>query len=173
MHYFPQIVAKTTCVGNSLSTFNMSLTSLDTNLYALSTYAHNSVNYLSSRFIQLSATAHSEIASVSANTITFTRSNLTQAGNGIISYDFALNGPHAKVTLTTNGFMNNITNLADGQFGKLLVKNSQTSGYSITGWGNNWLFYPGNSTQSVSANGHNIVDFYYSSPYILGNVTKF
>lgn len=60
-YYIPNLVDKTTCIGNTLSTFNISFSSLDTNLYNLSTYTVNSVNFLSSTMISVSSTLNSRI----------------------------------------------------------------------------------------------------------------
>jgi hypothetical protein len=60
-YYIPNFVSKTSCIGNALSTFNISFSSLDTNLHNLSTYTINSINYLSSQIGYLS----SQIAEVS------------------------------------------------------------------------------------------------------------
>lgn len=68
-YYIPNPVSKTSCIGNSLSTFNTSFTSLDTNLYELSTYTVASINYLSATMISVSSTLESEIEFLSATMI--------------------------------------------------------------------------------------------------------
>jgi hypothetical protein len=60
-YYIPDLVSKTTCIGNTLSTFNTSFTNLDTRLYQLSTYSVNSVNFLSSTMISVSSVLDSRI----------------------------------------------------------------------------------------------------------------
>lgn len=60
-YYIPDLTPKTTCVGNTLSTFNISFSSLDTNLYNLSTYSVNSINYLSATMVSVSSTLTTRI----------------------------------------------------------------------------------------------------------------
>lgn len=64
--YFPNIIDGNSCIGNTLSTLNIALTSLDTNLHNLSTYAVNSINYLSASISSLSALVKTEINFLSA-----------------------------------------------------------------------------------------------------------
>ena len=68
-YYIPDLTPKTTCIGNTLSTFNISFSSLDTNLYNLSTYAVNSVNYLSSTMVSTSATLATRINYLSSTMV--------------------------------------------------------------------------------------------------------
>jgi hypothetical protein len=60
-YYIPDLVSKTTCIGNTLSTFNTSFSDLDTGLFQLSTYTVNSVNFLSSTMISVSSVLNSRI----------------------------------------------------------------------------------------------------------------
>lgn len=77
-YYIPDLVSKTTCIGNTLSTFNVSFSSLDTNLYELSTYTVNSVNYLSSTMISVSSVLESRINFLSATMIAVSADLTTQ-----------------------------------------------------------------------------------------------
>jgi hypothetical protein len=65
-HYVPTFSSKTTCIGNTLSTFNISFSNLDTNLYNLSTYTVNSVNYLSSTLVSVSSNLGTRVDTVSS-----------------------------------------------------------------------------------------------------------
>jgi hypothetical protein len=67
LYYIPNVVNKKTCIGNALSTINLSFTALDTNLYNLSTYTVNSVNFLSSTIISVSSTLNNRIQFLSAS----------------------------------------------------------------------------------------------------------
>jgi hypothetical protein len=68
-YYIPDLTPKTTCIGNTLSTFNISFSSLDTNLYNLSTYAVNSINYLSATMVSVSATLATRINYLSSTMV--------------------------------------------------------------------------------------------------------
>jgi hypothetical protein len=68
-YYIPNIVSKNTCIGNTLSTFNISFTSLDTKLYELYTYTVNSVNFLSSTMISVSSVLNSRVNFLSSSMI--------------------------------------------------------------------------------------------------------
>jgi len=68
-YYIPDSPDKTTCIGNTLSTFNISFSSLDSNLYELSTYSVNSVNYLSSTMVSVSSTLDSRINYLSSTMV--------------------------------------------------------------------------------------------------------
>ena len=68
-YYIPDYVSKTTCIGNTLSTFNTSFSNLDTRLFQLSTYTVNSVNFLSSTMISVSSVLDSRINFLSSSMI--------------------------------------------------------------------------------------------------------
>jgi hypothetical protein len=191
MTYFVDIVANTNCVGNTLSTFNLNASALDNNLYNLSAYAvdkfsdiytqttflstsiDTKTSFVSSGLNSASATLYSYITGVSANTPSFTRNTIYQATDGTISYDFTNNNSNVVVTVTANGFFNNISNIVDGQYGKILVKTSPTSSVSITGWGTQWTFSNNVSTMNINLSAKNIVDFYYDNSTILANLITF
>lgn len=80
-YYIPDLVSKTTCIGNTLSTFNISFTSLDTRLYELSTYTVNSVNFLSSTMISVSSVLNSRINFLSSAMISVSSDLRTQIFN--------------------------------------------------------------------------------------------
>jgi hypothetical protein len=77
-YYIPDLVSKTTCIGNTLSTFNVSFSTLDTKLYELSTYTVNSVNYLSSTMISVSSVLNSRINFLSSAMISVSSDLRTQ-----------------------------------------------------------------------------------------------
>lgn len=80
-YYIPDLVSKTTCIGNTLSTFNTSFSNLDTKLYELSTYAVNSVNFLSSTMISVSSVLNSRINFLSSAMISVSSDLRTQIFN--------------------------------------------------------------------------------------------
>ena len=67
--YIPALVSKFECIGNTLSTFNISFSNLDTNLYNLSNYTVNSVNFLSSTMVSVSSTLKSNINFLSSTMV--------------------------------------------------------------------------------------------------------
>ena len=81
MYYFADLIDKTQCIGNSLSTINLDLSSLDLALYgvdtdltilsayfrALSASTTIKTDYLSSQIISVSSNLSSQIISVSSN----------------------------------------------------------------------------------------------------------
>lgn len=80
-YYIPDLVSKTTCIGNTLSTFNISFSNLDTRLYQLSTYTVNSVNFLSSTMISVSSVLNSRINFLSSAMISVSSDLRTQISN--------------------------------------------------------------------------------------------
>lgn len=185
--YFTNIIDGNTCIGNSLSTLNIALTSLDSNLSALSAYTLNSVHFLSSTIQSVSANLQTEInfLSTSMQTVSgslqteinyisshyisnyFQQTTLFQQSNGQINWNFN-NGINAKVTLTANGFLNNPTNIAfAGVEGNLVVQLSTTSGISITGFGPLWNFNNYTSALNLSANGRTKIHYYYDGSNLL------
>jgi hypothetical protein len=77
-YYIPDLVSKTTCIGNTLSTFNTSFSNLDTRLFQLSTYTVNSVNFLSSTMISVSSVLNSRINFLSSAMISVSSDLRTQ-----------------------------------------------------------------------------------------------
>ncbi len=77
-YYIPDLVSKTTCIGNTLSTFNTSFSNLDTRLFQLSTYTVNSVNFLSSTMISVSSVLNSRINFLSSAMISVSSNLLNQ-----------------------------------------------------------------------------------------------
>lgn len=80
-YYIPDYVSKTTCIGNTLSTFNTSFSNLDTRLFQLSTYTVNSVNFLSSTMISVSSVLNSRINFLSSAIISVSSDLRTQIFN--------------------------------------------------------------------------------------------
>lgn len=80
-YYIPDLVSKTTCIGNTLSTFNISFSTLDTKLYELSTYTVNSVNFLSSTMISVSSILNSRVNFLSSTMIAISSDLRTQIFN--------------------------------------------------------------------------------------------
>lgn len=76
--YIPNLVPKTTCIGNTLSTFNISFSNLDTKLQELSVYTVNSVNFLSSTMISVSSTLNTRINFLSSSMISASANLRTQ-----------------------------------------------------------------------------------------------
>lgn len=80
-YYINSPTTKTTCIGNALSSFNFNFSNLDTNLYQLSSYTVNSVNYLSSSLVSVSAKLTSSINYLSASIISVSSNLITQMSN--------------------------------------------------------------------------------------------
>ena len=184
-NYIPELVSKYECIGNSLSTFNISLTALDDNLGELSTYTVESVNFLSATMISVSSELYTIIETTSSNLYTLmdtTSSNLlteiydvssnvindyitpgvlTQAVNGTIDWDVNLIGVNARLNVDRNGTLNNPTNLQDGQSGNLTVS---ATVYSLTGFGDKWIFSNGTSAigaTDIYGEGLNLIRYVY------------
>lgn len=180
MTYFVDLINKTSCVGNTLSTINLNVSALDNNLWNLSAYTvdgfgdvHTQTDFLSSSIISTSANLYTTIQSISSHSPTFTRNTIYQLSNGMVNYDFANNNSNAVVTISTNGFINNISNINDGEYGKLLVKITPTSSVSITGWGTQWTFSQNLSTMNINASATNLINYYYDSSKILAQLLTF
>ena len=157
MNYLSQPVDKTVCIGNTLSTINISLSTLDNVLFNLSNYASSNISTL--------------YADVSGS-----RSTLYQLPNGIVNYDYIQNGNNANVAVSANGVVANITNIRDGQSGKLILAGSSTVGMSITGWGSHWLFAPNASAMTInttSFSATNIVNYYANDGMLFGQMTTY
>jgi hypothetical protein len=180
MTYYVDIIDKTTCLGNSLSTINFGLSSLDNNLHGLSAYLdqtfsqiYTDTQYLSSSIDTNYSTLYSTITTVSANSPTFARNSVYQTPDGIVNLDFGINNSNTVVTLSTNGFVNNISNIGDGEYGKLLVKISPLTSVSITGWGNQWTFNQNLSTMNINMSAQNLINYYYDDQKILAQLLVF
>lgn len=78
LYYVPSTVEKTTCIGNSLSTINIGFSSLDTSLEELSSYAVESINFLSATMISVSSQLQSDIDFLSATMISVSSDLYTQ-----------------------------------------------------------------------------------------------
>jgi hypothetical protein len=229
MYYFADLIDKTSCVGNSLSTINHDLSSLDLALYGVDTdlttlsayfralsasttaktdYLSSQIisvssnlsnriisvssnlstlsayylaldasttaktNYLSSQIISVSSNLLNTIKTISASTPSFYQQTIYPTGNSI-NYDFTLHGSNVKTEISSNLFFNNISNLDQGEYGKILLKVYPTSGVSITGWGNQWTFSNTSSTFKFSASAYNMIDYYYSDSRIFAQVARF
>lgn len=180
MTYFTDLIDKTSCIGNTLSTINLNASALDNNLWNLSAYTtdeftniYTQTGFLSSSIISTSANLYTVVQSVSTNSPTFTRNTIYQQSDGTVNYDFSSNNSNAVVTISANGFVNNISNISDGDYGKLLVKITPTSSVSITGWGTQWIFSQNLSTMNILASANNLINYYYDSSKILAHLLTF
>ena len=178
MSFFYNLTAvnKTLCIGNTLSTLNLNLSSLDLNLQATSALAFqndlditlllNEVDNLSSSIDSVSSIAM-ELSSY------YTPQTLTQSGEyGIIWMD-AVDGVNAKVTLVTNGKIDDIGNLKEGDRGSIVIQNSPTTGVSITGYGSKWLFRNSDQSMNITINSYNVINYYYSGDIIFGDMLRY
>lgn len=208
-YYIPDLVSKTTCIGNTLSTFNISFSNLDTNLYNLSTYATNSINFLSSTMISVSSQIMTNMLNVSSslfNSITSTSAFLqteieyvssflqteieyvsatvindyiaqgwlfTPEGGGELNWDIATVGNNAKMYLTADIILNNPIGIFAGQTGNLITELSGTSGHTITGYGDKWLFSGGASAIVSTDGAKNVISYYYDGDKLLANIITF
>lgn len=80
-YYIPDLSVKTSCVGNTLSTFNMSFSSLDTNLFDLSSYSVSSINFLSATMVSVSSTLASRVNFLSSTMVSVSSDLRTQIFN--------------------------------------------------------------------------------------------
>lgn len=109
LFYIPNLVDKTTCIGNSLSTFNWSFTALDSNLYTLSTYTVNSVNFLSSTVISVSSTLNNRVNFLSATMVSVS-STLANNISSLSSYVFTNLNPRVEtLSANYNSIVQNLT----------------------------------------------------------------
>ena len=190
-YYIPDLVSKTTCIGNTLSTFNTSFSNLDTRLYQLSTYSVNSVNFLSSTMISVSSVLNSRINFLSSTMISVSSDLKTQINyvsanvvndyitqgvltnnNGQIDWNFSTVGNNAKIDLFSSARLNNPTGLLSGQTGNLVVEIG-TANRSITSFGNLWTFVGGLSTLTTTLNAKNVISYYYDGENLLSSLMRF
>ncbi len=91
--YIPALVSKFECIGNTLSTFNISFSNLDTNLYNLSNYTVNSVNFLSSTMVSVSSNLKSNINFLSSTMVSVSsnlKSNINFLSSTMVSVSSTL-----------------------------------------------------------------------------------
>jgi hypothetical protein len=169
MNYFADLVDKTICVGNTLSTINLDLSSLDLALFELSSYSTNSITFLSANADAL----ETSILTVSANAPSFSRTPLFPNSAGQIKYDFDIHGSNVRAEISANVSFDNISALNSGEWGKILLKISPTTAVSITSWGNQWSFSNTSSTFNYSASAQNLINFYKDENRILAQVFTF
>ncbi len=187
-------IDKTLCLGNSLSTINFNFSALDTSLFQLSSkfhelsarvdFAYTEIDILSANVADLYvkvgvmsgdiSTLFTQVALVSANVIAdYTRQNtLFQLPNGEVNWNTDL-GLNAKVVLSANGFLNNPTGLVAGDTGNLVIQSNGVSGYSLTGFGTNWLFTGNLSSQSAGVSSYNLASFYYDGVKNLSSMVNY
>lgn len=199
--YIYNVVNPYWCVGNSLSTINMNFTALDVALSALSAYTVASVNFLSSTMIAVSSTLESEIESLSAlvsSEINFLSANnqflqseinylsantvlnyyqegtIYQASNGIIAWNFANDGRNVRVVLSANGFLQNISGANSGEIGNIVIQSNGVSGYTLTGYGSQWMFSGGLSSMTTAISSYNRIEvFNDQNTKFLGTMFKY
>lgn len=184
-YYYTQTpTVKTTCIGNALSSFNYNFSSLDNNMYELSNYTTNSVNYLSSSIISVSANLTNQISGTSAllfNHINYLSANTvnnyiaqgvlyTPTGGGTVNWNFTTVGTNAKMYLTGNVILANPTGLFAGQSGNLVVELSTTNGYKISAFGDKWKFANSLSSMNTAASAVNLIRYYYDGKSLLSTM---
>jgi hypothetical protein len=173
LYYIPDLVVKTTCIGNALSTMNISFSSLDTNLYNLSTYTVNSVNYLSATMISVSATLNSRINFLSATMISVS-STLTNNINFVSAYSTNVNNKVDVVSSSLNDINDYVTNYIFSSYDDPLALTTTADGATIT---INFSTIT-NGTERHNANivlGHNIIlgNFNGATPGQSGSIVVF
>jgi hypothetical protein len=131
MFYIDDIPEKTECVGNTLSTINIALTSLDSAIQELSASQ-------AFKFDQIYA-----------------------FGDAVIKYDYDLNGDNAFCVLSTNCMFDNISSISDGQAGKFMLHISPTTGVTVTAWGSQWRFHDDYDTFTWTASAKNLIEYYH------------
>jgi len=187
-------INKQTCIGNALSTITFNFSALDTKLASLSSKFHTlsarvdvaysdidvlsgdvAVLYGQTAFLSSNITTlYAQVAYVSANVVAdYTRQQtLFQLPNGQVNWNTDL-GLNAKVVLSANGNLNNATGLVAGDTGNLVIQSNGVSGYSLTGFGTNWVFSGNLSAQSAGISSYNLASFYYDGIKNLSNMVNF
>jgi hypothetical protein len=172
-YYIPDLVSKTTCIGNTLSTFNTSFSNLDTRLFQLSTYSVNSVNFLSSTMISVSSVLDSRINFLSSAVINdYIRQGVLINNAGQINWDFSTVGTNAKIEIFSNAVLNNPTGLLEGQTGNLIVEIG-TVNRTISSFGNLWTFVSLASTLNTTLSAKNVISYYYDGEQLLSSLISF
>lgn len=190
-YYIPNLVSKTTCIGNTLSTFNTSFSNLDTRLFQLSAYSVNSVNFLSSTMISVSSVLNSRvnflsstmisvsgelnnrINYVSANVVNdYIRQGVLTNNSGQINWNFNTVGTNAKIDLFSNARLNNPTGLSAGQTGNLIIEIG-TVNRTISSFGNLWTFASLASTLTTTVSAKNVISYYYDGEHLLSSLISF
>jgi len=115
-YYIPDYVSKTTCIGNTLSTFNTSFSNLDTRLFQLSTYTVNSINFLSSTMISVSSVLDSRINFLSSTMISVSsvlNNRINFLSSSMISVSSELNNRINFLSSSMISVSGNLTTLID------------------------------------------------------------
>lgn len=211
--FFNTLPDRTECIGNSLSTINIDLVALATNLSGLSAYTVESVNYLSAGVDYLSSgvsflssgvsflsSGVSYLSSgvkflssgvgylssgvnflsatvnyVSANVITdyLRQGTLYSQGNNNIIWNVDTVGRNAKITLTANCTLTNMSGLDAGDSGNLSIQIGHISGVSLTAYGPAWKFTNNLSAMNTAVSAYNLISYYYDGSAILAGMSTF
>lgn len=185
--YFSDFINKTNCVGNALSTINLDLSSLDIALHELSTYNTTTIDVLSANIdilftntetistdlIELSTYTNDSLIALVDNVPSFTQNTIVQDENGIISYDFATDGDNVYLEISANCFFDNISSISSGQYGQISIHTFNTSGVSVTGWGDQWQFHSSHNSFTINPDANNLIQYYYQGNSILARLFDF
>lgn len=175
-YYVPNFSSKTTCIGNTLSTFNISFSNLDTNLYNLSTYTVNSVNYLSSTMISVSSALNSRINFLSASVISVS-SILANRVDSLSSYTFTNLNPRVEnISATLGGILYYLNaNVANAYYNPIVFSTTSDNQSVIINFS---PLLVGNLNERQNAqirlnHNVNIADFPYVLNGLNGNISIF
>lgn len=197
--FFNNLPERTECIGNSLSTINIDLVALATNLSALSAYTVESINYLSAGVDYLSSGVSflssgvkflssgvgylssgvnflsATVNYVSANVITdyLRQGTLYSQGNNNIVWNVDTIGRNAKITLTANCTLTNMSGLDAGDSGNLAIRVGHVAGVSLTAYGPAWKFTNNLSAMNTAVSAYNLISYYYDGSAILAGMSNF
>jgi hypothetical protein len=218
-YYIQSLVDKSTCIGNTLSTFNINFSALDTNLYNLSAYTVSSVNYLSATMVSVSSTLTTRVnylsttmESVSStldsrltNKTDFLSSSMittsgnimnqvyavssdivnnlindyvaqgtlyTPPGGGTVQWNKSTHGLNCFINVSSNVHLSNVSGVLPGDSGNLSVRQTSTSGFTITSFGSAWTFSSNYSALNTDMGSINLVSYYYDGINLLASMVN-
>ena len=161
------------------STLQNEIQFLSSTMISVSSTLQTEINYLSSNIVSVSAnlqgqinTINTEINYLSANIVNSPYTIYHEPSGGI-TWDIARTGRNANLTLSSNCYMRNPLNMVAGQQGNISIISSGTSAYSITAFGNNWLFANNASAMKAVPNARNLIKYYYDGAAVLSQMIQF
>ena len=69
--------------------------------------------------------------------------------------------------------MRNPLNMVPGQQGNISIISSGTSAYSITAFGNSWIFSNNTSAMKTVPNARNLIRYYYDGAVVLSQMLQY
>jgi hypothetical protein len=128
LYYFSRVPAMSECIGNSLSTINIDLSSLDNRMYQLSSYTVNSVNFLSASVNSVSANLQTQINFLSSSVNSVSANLQTQ-----------INSVSANLQTQINFLSSSVNSVIDiyTQQGIIFQNSNGTITWNVTAHGHN------------------------------------